>query len=152
YAWIHALAQWGAPEFGASSHGASSRAWQALAGSGPRQSLRRRGLVLAFPAVVGALNRAGIGPVGTDISGSGLRRAAVRAFDEVLRRLDVGASHVVFGHTHRAGPLPDDEAWEWGRLINSGSWVHEPQFLGPRPDRSPYRAGFAVALNEAGPP
>jgi len=157
YAWIHSLAQRGGPEYGASSHGASASAWRALARSDGRRSWRRRALIVAFPVIVGALNRTGIGPVSTDISSPELRRAALRAFGEVLRRIDVKAEHVIFGHTHRAGPLPGDEASEWEvdgatRLTNSGSWVHEPRFLGSRPDRSPYRAGFAISLGERGAP
>ena len=152
YAWIHALAQRGGPEYGASSHGASARAWSVLAGSDGRRRLRRRALVAGFPLIVGAINRAGVGPVGTDISGPELRRAALRAFSEVLDRLHVRAEHVIFGHTHRAGPLGGDDRSEWGRSINSGSWVHEPQFLGSRPERSPYRAGFGVRLADHGPP
>ncbi len=157
YAWIHAVAQRGGPEYGASSHGASARAWRALAASDGRRTLRRRALVASFPVVIAALNRAGLGPVGRDISGPELRRAALRAFAEVVRRLEIRADYVIFGHTHRAGPLPSDDASEWGapplpRLLNSGSWVHEPGFLGPRPDQSPYRAGFGVALSESGAP
>jgi hypothetical protein len=60
---------------------------------------------------------------------------------------------VIFGHTHRAGPLPLDEQAEWSaptgsRLLNTGSWVHEPYFLGPDPQRSPYRPGFAVVVSD----
>jgi hypothetical protein len=157
YAWIHAVAQRGGPEYGTSSRGASAQAWRTLTSGDGRQSWRRRGLIAAFPAVVGALNRVGIGPLNTDLSGPELRRAALRAFAEVLRRLEVRACHVVFGHTHRAGPLPADEDSEWRtatglRLINGGSWVHEPGFLGPRPAESPYRPGFAVAVGDEGAP
>lgn len=35
--------------------------------------------------------------------------------------------------------------------MNSGSWVHEPGFLGPRPEASPYRAGFCVSVGAHGP-
>jgi hypothetical protein len=64
---------------------------------------------------------------------------------------------VVFGHTHRAGPLPGDDREEWrvpagARLINTGCWVHEPSFLGRRPQESPYRAGFCVTIDDDGEP
>jgi hypothetical protein len=64
---------------------------------------------------------------------------------------------VLFGHTHRAGPLPGDEPAEWtsktgAALHNTGSWIHAPMFLGPAPSRSPYRAGFATLAGEEGPP
>ncbi|MGB0094259.1 MAG: hypothetical protein WBP81_17230, partial [Solirubrobacteraceae bacterium] len=86
-----------------------------------------------------------------------LRRAALRAFGEVLARLDISAAHVLFGHTHRAGPLPRDDRSEWrgptGRaVLNTGSWVHEPAFLGAAPSESPYRPGFCARLGAEGPP
>jgi hypothetical protein len=157
YAWIHAVAQNGGARLGRSSHGVSTQAWSTLTaprrGSGPR----RRALVAGFPVAVAALNLAKLGPLRADISGPELRRAGLRAFGEVLGRLDVTAAHVVFGHTHRAGPLPGDELVEWraptgGQLINSGCWVHEPGFLGSRPGQSPYRVGFAVVLDDGCPP
>jgi hypothetical protein len=155
YSWIHAIAQRGGPDVGASSHGASASAWRLLAGD-RRRGFRRRALVAAFPAIVAGINRARIGPVRADISGPELRRAALLAFGEVLRRLQVSAPHVIFGHTHRAGPLPSDDAAEWRSgptsLINTGCWVHEPSFLGRDPRSSPYRAGFAVELVDAAGP
>jgi hypothetical protein len=155
YAWNHALAQRISPELGGWLHNGSVRGWRALTGSGRRP--RQRAMSAAFPAVVFALNRAGIGPLRADLSGAALRRAGLRGFEESLRRVGVGADYVVFGHTHRAGPLPGDDPNEWrtapgARLVNSGCWVDEPSFLGPDPSRSPYRVGFAVWLGEAGAP
>jgi hypothetical protein len=107
--------------------------------------------------VVATLNRAGVGPLRTDVSGPELRRAGLRAFGEVVGRLQVDAAHVIFGHTHRAGPLPPDHAAEWtaptgAALINSGSWVHDASFVGPEPGDSPYRPGFCVTIGDEGPP
>lgn len=162
YAWLYALAQTGGPSLGRSSHGPSARAWRTLAGGdrdGASRSarLRRRGLSAAFPALVAALNRVQVGPLAADVSGPELRRAALRAFGEVVARLRIDAGHVIFGHTHRAGPLARDDRSEWTapggvQLLNTGCWVHEPSFLGPRPDESPYRAGFAVTLEADEPP
>jgi predicted phosphodiesterase len=157
YAWINAVAQWGGPELGESSHGASAQAWRALAGSGSgrrRRSVRRRAVIVAFPVAVRLMNRLGLGPLQADVSAVELRRAGLRAFGEVCSRLSLDASWVVFGHTHRAGPLPNDDRSEWltpagGALINSGCWVYEPGFLGRDPLRSPYRAGFCVWVPEA---
>jgi hypothetical protein len=144
------------PRVRRSAQGASARAWQALAGSSGRRSLRRRALIAAFPAMVFGLSRAGLGPLGADLSGPELRRAALTAFGEVVTRLDVRAPYVVFGHTHRAGPLEGNDRFEWrvggSGLINTGSWVHEPAFLGDDPRRSPYRPGFAVVVEDTGPP
>ena len=62
----------------------------------------------AVPRAVAALNRLGLGPFDPDISGSALRRAGLKAMAEVVERLDIEAEHVIFGHTHRPGPLPSD--------------------------------------------
>jgi hypothetical protein len=75
----------------------------------------------------------------------------------VLARLGVGARYALFGHTHRAGPLPDDPVAEWAGpdgslLVNAGSWVREPNFVGSDPGRSPYRPGFCVMLNDGKAP
>jgi hypothetical protein len=161
YAWIDAIAQHAGPELGSSSDGASSRVWSSMSGprrSGRRPTLRRRLLIGGFPVAVAALNRAGIGPLKAELSGTELRRAGVRAFGEALRRLGVdGARYVLFGHTHRAGPLPRDTVAEWRTpggvlLINTGGWVLEPQFIGRDPSSSPYRPGFGVFLGDDGPP
>ncbi|MHB8656680.1 MAG: metallophosphoesterase [Solirubrobacteraceae bacterium] len=156
YAWVHAVAQTGGPELGHSSHGPSAGVWKTVR-EGGRFGLRSRALKATIPVAVGALNRVGVGPLRAELSGTELRRASLRALGEVLSRLGVPAQHVIFGHTHRAGPLERDQAgdWRWpggAELINSGCWVYEPGFLGPDPGSSPYRAGFAVMLADAGPP
>ena len=126
------------------------------AGSAARV-LRRRALVGAFPLAVGALNRAGLGPLRPDISTSELRRAGLDAMGEVAARLGLEDAHVVFGHTHRPGPLPDDESAEWrgrggARLCNTGSWTYAGIFLGGAPDESPYWPGSCVLVEDSGPP
>jgi hypothetical protein len=159
YAWIHSIAQNGGhdqPPPTRSSHGASAQAWGALAG-GRRSGWRRRALAAGFPVTIAALNRAGLGPLRAELSGSELRRASVHAAGEVVSCLGIEARYVLFGHTHRAGPLPRDDRSEWTvaartDLINTGCWVHEPAFLGRDPGASPYRAGFAARLGETGPP
>ncbi len=153
YAWIQAVAQWGGPELGGSSHGASARIWELLRQTDERRGLRRRAAAAAFPLAVAGLNVAGLGPLRADISGQELRRAALRAFGEVLVRLDVTPAHVLFGHTHRAGPLAGDDPREWraptgSAVVNTGSWIHERAFLGQVPDESPYRPGFCAILEE----
>jgi hypothetical protein len=160
YAWVHAIAQYGGPDVGAGpprgSHGPSAAAWRVLDGGRTRRSLRRRALVAAFPALIAGLNGARLGPLRADVSGPELRRAALRAFGEVVVRLRIDATQVIFGHTHRAGPLPADDRAEWSvptgvELVNTGCWVNEPGFLGPRPRESPYRAGFHVTIEDGRP-
>ena len=105
----------------------------------------------AIPAAVAAINAAGLGPFRSDISAVELRRAGLRAIAEVVRRLGVDAEHVIFGHTHRAGPLDGDvEGWTLPggtRLYNTGSWLKEDVFLGDRADPSnPYFPGWVTYL------
>jgi len=157
YAWIHALAQTGGPELGRSSHGASARAWGVLAGSAGRAGWRRRAVAAGFPLAIAGLNRAGLGPLRAELTGSELRRAGVRAAGQVVSCLGVDARYVLFGHTHRAGPLARDDRSQWTvaartNLINTGCWVREPAFLGSDPSSSPYRAGFAVRVADGGGP
>jgi hypothetical protein len=156
YAWIEAVAQRVAPGRGRALHEGSMRGWVALTGNrgrGPRELA----LALGYPAAVAALNRAGIGPLQAELTGAALRRAGLRGLEEALRRLRVPAAYVLFGHTHRAGPLPGDDTAEWltatgARLFNSGCWVNDPRIVGPEHPRSPYRPGFVVWLEASGAP
>jgi hypothetical protein len=157
YAWIHAVAQTRDGALGRGPQGASTRAWRMLADSSQRRSLRRRGLVAVFPAIVAGLNRAGIGPLRADISGPELRRAGLAAAASVLARLNIPTPHLIFGHTHRAGPLRDDDPAEWRTsagvtLHNSGCWVYEASHIGGSPSTSPYRPGFCAVVEDHGPP
>jgi Calcineurin-like phosphoesterase len=156
YAWLHALANGPASGGWAAGRQASSAStWELLAGNGHRP-LRGRALAKLLPLAILALNRGGIGPLRPDISGAELRRAGLRAIGDVCTRLGVEAAHVVFGHTHRAGPLERDDVTEWTgpggvRLHNCGCWVEEPVFA--RGDhRSPYWAGRAIELEDTDPP
>jgi hypothetical protein len=156
YAWVHAIAQ-SAGQVGASAPGASAQVWQSV-GKGVRKGgLRRRAVIAGLGGGIATVNRLGLGPVGGDLSPAELRRANLRAFGEVLTALSVDSHYAIFGHSHRAGPLPADGPGEWiaptgARIFNTGCWVHEPAFLGSHPLRSPYRAGFAVRLEDDGPP
>lgn len=157
YAWIHATAQRAHPGRAAAGAGGSIKVWRLLAGGG-RRPVRRRAVAAAFPLAVAALNRAGLGPLRADVRGPELRRAALVAMAEVQQRLGIEAAHLVFGHTHRTGPLEADDHNEWRgaartRLHNTGSWVHETHFMGAHPaGTSPYWPGGAVALDAEGPP
>jgi hypothetical protein len=111
----------------------------------------------AIPATVAALNRLGVGPLEPGISGEDLRRGGLAAMRQVAGGLVPDAAHVIFGHTHRPGPLPGDDLSEWTtatgtRLWNTGSWCHEPAFVGPPAHPGPYWPGTVVRLGETGPP
>jgi hypothetical protein len=122
---------------------------------------RVAGLMLGrvtIPGAVALLNAAGIGPFNATLTGEELRRAGLRAMGEVSSRLGIDAQHIVFGHTHRPGPLPRDDPAEWvtpggARLWNGGSWFYEPVFLdSARPGEGPYYPGGIVLVRDEGPP
>jgi hypothetical protein len=155
YAFHHALAQSSSSR---AQTGAVSRVvWQrATDPEGPALARFLIGRV-TIPGAVAALNRAGLGPFSAALSAEELRRSGLRAMADVVRGLGVDADHVLFGHTHRAGPLPGDELSEWklpggGQLWNTGSWYHERVFLGDKPHASPYWPGTVGWLGDCGPP
>jgi hypothetical protein len=182
FAWIDAVARQ-APT-GSTLNGQSTvRVWRALAGDGRKSSrsngapedadqlgggrrdglaglapqMRRRLLVGAFPLAIAALNRAGIGSFNANVSTAELRRAGLRAMGEVAARLGLDDAHVIFGHTHRAGPLPGDLDAEWrgpggARLLNAGCWTYDSYFVTQTPGESPYWPGGSVLVEDDGPP
>lgn len=157
YAWLHATAQSGTPARGNHSDAASARIWRQLKRGARQGGWRRVALRLTFPVIIATLNRAGLGPLSRRVDAGSIRRAPLLALSEVTARLQIDATYVIFGHTHRAGPLPGDDPADWttaagARILNSGSWVHEPGFLGADPTTSPFRAGFAVRVGDSAPP
>jgi hypothetical protein len=193
YAWRHAVARdartgdglngiatvhaWralgGGGEGGGSATDASAD--DASSGNGARRRVRarraeltaharRRAIVHGFPLAVAALNHAGIGPLKAEISSAELRGAGLRAMGEVASRLGLGNAFVVFGHTHRAGPLAHDDVREWhrppalpgetpgARLVNVGSWTYDSIFLTAARGESPYWPGTVAIVEDDGPP
>jgi hypothetical protein len=129
--------------------------WERLTG-GRRGRLRNRLLTGAVAyATLTAVNRAGLGPFKLDLSAGELGRAGVRAMAEVVTRLEVEAEHVIFGHTHRAGPLDGEPGWRLPsgtRLLNTGSWVYSPGLVGGAGHDSPYWPGACAFVGDTGPP
>jgi len=158
YAWMSALTQRSERAVLSAGAGASSRAWVALAGDGRRRRpVRAAALGAGYVAAVAALNAAGLGPLDRNLSGPSLRRGYLRGIGEVVSRLGIPARHVIWGHSHRAGPWPGDDAAEWvapsgARILNTGSWVYQRHFLSERPNDSPYWPGSAVVLDDGEPP
>ena len=111
---------------------------------------------VTIPGGVAALNGLGLGPFRATLTGEELRRAGLLAMARVAEVLVPGAEHVIFGHTHRPGPLPGDEHAEWttlsgSRLWNSGSWLYEHAFI-TTGSESPYWPGTVLTLDDEGPP
>jgi hypothetical protein len=166
YALQDALAERVPPDRAQRPAGASVAVWELLAAGGgdgddggvARRRRRALGLLLrgALPVGVAAVNRLGIGPVRSDLSPIELRRSGVAATLEAARRLQVGAPHLICGHTHRTGPLPADDPADWRApagpsLTNSGCWIYEAAFARRGP-ASPYWPGGVVEVGEEGPP
>jgi predicted phosphodiesterase len=81
-----------------------------------------------------------------------MNRASMPALARVVHRLGVDADFVLFGHVHRLGPLPADDAQKWQgphgspRIMNTGSWLYEPLLLHRATPPNPYWPGGAVLL------
>ena len=158
YAFMHQLVQRSHHTLVSGGASASARAWVALSGRGRRRRpLRTAALGAGYVAAVTALNALGVGPLRRDLSGAALRQGGLRGIGEVVRRLGIDARHVLWGHSHRAGPFPGDDPAEWtapggGRIHNTGCWVYQPHFLTGAPNQSPYWPGTAIVLDADGPP
>lgn len=157
YALAHAVAQNTRAHPLTNSSSLSRRVWSSAMGHGPGG--RIAGTVVGrggIPLAVAAINLAGLGPFKPDISGEELRRAGLAAIGEVVDRLGIGADYVIFGHTHRAGPLPRDGA-DWTLpggtdLVNTGSWIYENVFVDGDGPANPYWPGRVTVLGDEGPP
>ena len=158
YAWIQASAQRSSAAKRSAGGGTAIAVWNALEGPGPRVTARRAAYRNGFRLAVAAANRAGLGPVKPELNGVAMRRAGLAGMAETARRLGASPAHLIFGHTHRTGMLPGDDAAEWRtpdgtRLHNAGCWVYETHFMGRLPrGASPYWPGNAIAIDDDGPP
>ncbi len=158
YAWMHALTQRADHARISAGAGASARTWTALTSAERhRHPLRTVFFGTGYVGAVAALNALGVGPLDRHLSPAALRHGYLRGITEVVRRLDIRAEHVIWGHSHRAGPFAPDDTAEWtapggARIWNSGSWVYQPHFLGPEPGGSPYWPGVAIEVGDTGPP
>jgi Calcineurin-like phosphoesterase len=155
YAFLFGLAQATVPERVGGAD-PSLRIWKLLSGGKTRAARMRSWLLgsVALPGAIGVANRLGLGPVGSDLSPGAIARAGIAAMSQVVERLGITADHVIFGHTHRRGPLPSDPAWRASStsLWNTGSWVHTPTLLGRSAAESPYWPGTVAIVDEDGPP
>ena len=158
YAFYAGLAQGGSGAALARGGSVSRTVWRrASDGRAPDGGARERAAAAAarfllgrvtIPGAVAALNVLGLGPFTATLTGEELRRSGLLAMARVAEALAPGAGHVIFGHTHRPGPLPRDDSAEWitpsgTRLWNSGSWLHEGAFVRTGHD-SPYWPGTVL--------
>jgi hypothetical protein len=157
YAFIDAVVRRRPPTLDPGSETFQVRSWGRLSAPGGRLGLRRAALRGAFALAVAGLNRAGLGPLRAELSGVAMREGGLYGARLMVERLAIPAEHVIFGHTHRAGPLPGDDLDPWRtaagtRLQNTGSWLRERSFLTWEPRASPYRPGFCVLIEDSGSP
>jgi predicted phosphodiesterase len=155
YAFYEELAQGARPKALSRGGMLSRSVWRRATGDGGAGRL----LIgrVTIPGAVAALNRLGLGPFRSELTGVELRRAGLLAMGRVADSLSSGAENVVFGHTHRPGPLADDDLAEWTtlagtRLWNSGSWFRESAFLRDGDYANPYWPGTVLLLDDEGPP
>jgi hypothetical protein len=160
YAWMWEVSQSGhnaepeGQEPGSSHNSPSARIWKLMQDG---EGLTKLALSSGITAATGLLSVAGLGPLKSDISSDELYRTGVISYGAVLGALDIAAKYALYGHTHRAGPLPNDEAELWvaptaTKMINTGCWVSEEAIIGADVSQTPYRAGFAVRVGDTGPP
>jgi len=163
YALLFALAQRPAPGPASESTTPSSmRAWHALGGAtGRARTLRGRVLrSTVLPGAIKVASRLGLGNLRADLSLEQISRAGAVAMADVVASLKIDAKHVLFGHTHRRGPvasdLPDALTSDWRvgptRLHNCGSWTYTPALIGSNRQTSPYWPGTLIEVDDSGRP
>lgn len=84
-----------------------------------------------------------------------VRRPGLEAMAQVIDRLGIEADYVVFGHLHDPRPVTPADAWRTAsgtQLVNTGSWVYEPAYLGPSFDESSYWPGTVTFVPSEGAP
>lgn len=157
YAWADTVGQHALPGPNGPANGGYGAKAYAIIKSDGKSQLAQRAVAVGFPLTLKALGPL-IGPLSPDLSADSIRREGINAVGEVVKRLGIGAKHVITGHTHRAGPLPEDDPAEWVtasgvQMHNSGNWVYEKHFM-PTPSyaNSPYWPGSMIVLEDEGPP
>jgi hypothetical protein len=111
-----------------------------------------------MPGIRRGVLRPRLAPLAALLLGVQMRRASLPALARVVHRLGIDADHVIFGHVHRCGPLPGDDARRWrgpgGRpaLANTGAWTYESLLLQRARPPHPYWPGGAIVLESGRAP
>ena len=117
--------------------------------------MRGRAAAAGFPLAIRGLNKLLHADFEPDVTPPAIFRSGVEATVEMAVRLGVDDVHVITGHTHRGGPLPDEPEWalpRGGRLHNTGSWVFATAFHHPGRPPSPYWPGTVTWVEDDAPP
>ena len=131
------------------------RIWSALGGGQTAAKKMQKVLLgsVALPGAIAVANRLGIGRFSTDLSLKEISRATAAAMARRSSDWNRGG-HVIFGHTHRRGPLPGEEPWKaktGANLHNTGSWVYSPGLLGAQRRAAPTGQGRSPSSRTAAP-
>jgi hypothetical protein len=129
--------------------------WEIL--SGERKDLSRRARIgkAAFPPAVRGINALLRAEFEADVTAAAITRSGIAAATELTRRLGLDHAHLITGHTHRGGPLPEEPEWplpRGGHLHNTGSWVFATAFHHPGTPPSPYWPGTVTWVKDEGAP
>jgi UDP-2,3-diacylglucosamine pyrophosphatase LpxH len=93
-----------------------------------------------------------IAPVTRVLLGRQMQHASIPALAHAMSRIGVEADWLIFGHVHRLGPLPSDDAELWTagntRIANTGSWTYEPLLLHRGGPPHPYWPGGAILIED----
>ncbi len=138
----------------------SERAWRAMttrngSGNRARRAALRAALGAAVPTGIWSINRLLRSDFEITLSSDSIARSGIDAASELARRLEVGAAHMITGHTHRGGPEESDGTWALpggGSLHNTGSWVFASAFHHPGTPPGAYWPGTVTWLDRDGPP
>jgi len=136
-------------------NGPFERAWEVLAGEERRTTLGARAARAGFPLAIRGLNGLLHADFEADVTTRAIFRTGVEAATEMATQLGVDDAHVITGHTHRGGPLPDEPEWplpRGGRLHNTGSWVFATAFHQPGTPPNSYWPGTVTWLEDNDPP
>jgi hypothetical protein len=136
-------------------NGPFEHAWEVLAGEREQPGIRDRAARAGFPAAIRAVNGLLRSDFEPDVRPAAIFRSGVAAATEMAVRLGIDDVHLVTGHTHRAGPLPDEAEWplpRGGRLHNTGSWVFASAFHQPGVPPNSYWPGTITWLEDDAPP
>jgi hypothetical protein len=136
-------------------NGPGERAWELLAGEKQELTIRDRAARAGFPWAIRGVNALLHADFDPDVTAPAIFRSGREAGIEMATRLGIDDVHVITGHTHRGGPLPDEPEWVLpggGRLHNPGRWVFATAFHHPGHPPSPYWPGTVTWLEDDSPP
>ena len=136
-------------------NGPFERAWEVLADEEEETTLGARAARAGFPLAIRGLNGLLRSDFSADVTPQAISRTGIDATAEMATRLGLDHVHVITGHTHRGGPLPEEPTWplpRGGQLHNTGSWVFATAFHQSGNPPNSYWPGTVTWLEDGDPP